>query len=291
MPHRHERFFASQSDRVPPVITMRLLLVSRIDNRDALTFAKTIKTVMEKDGTEVFFEHDTAKSLNTAGCSISEANADAVIVIGGDGTILRTIQQMEIPVPVIGINWGEVGFLADLEPSEALEFIKKMPGGFSVEERMRISLSNDSAHFGDALNEALIVTTRPAKMLKFSVIVDGVITEQFRADGLLISTPTGSTAYAMSAGGPIVDPRIQGFLLVPLAPYLLSSRPHLISSNRRLEIKMESLKSANLVIDGQKTIGLGTLMTIQVKRSDHPALFVDVKRNFFEKVDSKLRKL
>lgn len=270
---------------------MRLLLVSRIDNRDALIFAETIKTVLEKEGSEVFFERDTAKSLDIEGYSITEGDADAVIVIGGDGTILRTIQQMERPIPVIGINWGEVGFLADLEPSEALEFIKKMPCGFSVEERMRISLSNNNSCFGNALNEALIVTTRPAKMLKFSVIVDGVTTEQFRADGLLISTPTGSTAYAMSAGGPIVDPRIQGFLLVPLAPYLLSSRPHLISSDRNLEIKMESSKSANLVIDGQKTIELGTLMTINVKRSEHPALFVDVKRNFFEKVDNKLRKL
>ena len=156
---------------------------------------------------------------------------------------------------------------------------------------MRISLSNDSTFFGNALNEALIVTTRPAKMLMFSIVVDGVTTEQFRADGLLISTPTGSTAYAMSAGGPIVDPRIQGFLLVPLAPYLLSSRPHVISSNRRLEIKLESSKPASLVIDGQATFELGTSMTITVKRSEHPALFVDVKRNFFEKVDKKLRKL
>ena len=156
---------------------------------------------------------------------------------------------------------------------------------------MRITLSNDSTCLGTALNEALIVTSRPAKMLKFSIIVDGVTTEQFRADGLLISTPTGSTAYAMSAGGPIVDPRIQGFLLVPLAPYLLSSRPHLISSDRNLEVKLESSKPANLVIDGQKTIDLGISMTIAVKRSEHPALFVDVKRNFFEKVDNKLRKL
>ena len=89
--------------------------------------------------------------------------------------------------------------------------------------------------------------------------------------------------------GPIVDPRIQGFLLVPLAPYLLSSRPHLISSDRRLEVKLESSKPANLVIDGQKTIDLGTSMTIAVKRSRYRALFVDVKRNFFEKVDNKLR--
>ena len=128
-------------------------------------------------------------------------------------------------------------------------------------------------------------------MLMFSIIVDGVTTEKFRADGLLISTPTGSTAYAMSAGGPIVDPRIQGFLLVPLAPYLLSSRPHLISSNRHLEIKLESSKPANLVMDGQTTFELGTSMTITVKRSEHPALFIDVKRNFFEKVDKKLRTL
>jgi NAD+ kinase len=192
---------------------------------------------------------------------------------------------------VIGVNWGEVGFLADLEPAEALEFIKTLPSGFSVEERMRISLSNGDTFLGNALNEALIVTTRPAKMLVFSIIIDGVTTGQFRADGLLISTPTGSTAYAMSAGGPIVDPRIQGFLLVPLAPYLLSSRPHLISSNRHLEIKLESSKPASLVIDGQTTFELGTSMTITVKRSNDPALFIDVRRNFFEKVDKKLRKL
>jgi NAD+ kinase len=95
----------------------------------------------------------------------------------------------------------------------------------------------------------------------------------------------------MSAGGPIVDPRIQGFLLVPLAPYLLSSRPHLISSDRNLEVKLESSKPAHLVIDGQKTLDLGISMTIGVKRSEQPALFVDVKRNFFEKVDNKLRKI
>lgn len=270
---------------------MRLLLVSRIDNRDAVLFAEKIRDLLEKEGSEAVFETDTAAYLGIAGVPVSQADADAVIVVGGDGTILRTIQKMEQPIPVIGINWGEVGFLADLEPPEALEFIKEMPSGFSVEERMRISLSSDASWFGNALNEALIVTTRPAKMLKFSVIIDGVMTEQFRADGLLISTPTGSTAYAMSAGGPIVDPRIHGFLLVPLAPYLLSSRPHLISSDRNLEVRLESSKSANLVIDGQKTIGLGTFATIKVKRSTFPALFVDVKRNFFEKVDNKLRKL
>jgi NAD+ kinase len=270
---------------------MRILLVSRIDNRDALAFTEKVRTVLEKKGSDVVYDRDTAVALGVTGCSIADANPEIVIAIGGDGTILRTIQQMDRPIPVLGVNWGEVGFLADLEPSEALEFIHNLPSGFSVEERMRITLSNDGTCLGTALNEALIVTTRPAKMLKFSILVDGVPAEQFRADGLLISTPTGSTAYAMSAGGPIVDPRIQGFLLVPLAPYMLSSRPHLISSDRHLEIKLDSAKPAHLVIDGQKTISVGSSMTLEVKRSERPALFVDAGRNFFEKVDKKLRKL
>jgi NAD+ kinase len=270
---------------------MRILLVSRIDNRDALAFTEKVRTVLEKKGSDVVYDRDTAVALGVTGCSIADADPEIVIAIGGDGTILRTIQQMDIPIPVLGVNWGEVGFLADLEPSEALEFIENLPLVFSVEERMRITLSSDGTSLGTALNEALIVTTRPAKMLKFSILVDGIPAEQFRADGLLISTPTGSTAYAMSAGGPIVDPRIQGFLLVPLAPYMLSSRPHLISSDRHLEIKLDSAKPAHLVIDGQKTIGVGSSITIEVKRSERPALFVDVKRNFFEKVDKKLRKL
>ena len=270
---------------------MHLLLVSRIDNPDAIAYSRNVKEVLEQDGMYVSFDDDTAAILNETGQPLVDTTADVVVVVGGDGTILRTIQQMQRPVPVIGINRGEVGFLADLDPSDAIDFVRTLPRGFSVEERMRITLLKDGINLGTALNEALIVTTRPAKMLRFSILVDGITTEQFRADGLLISTPTGSTAYAMSAGGPIVDPRIQGFILVPLAPYLLSSRPHIISSNRRLEVRLESSKPANLVIDGQQTIELGTSMTLEVKPAKYPAKFVDVGRNFFEKVDSKLRKL
>ncbi len=270
---------------------MKVLIVSRIDNAEALGFARKIADILQSAGCDTAYDTDTAQALNEAGHSLETAVADLVVVVGGDGTILRTIQQMQNPAPVLGINWGEVGFLADLEPGDALDFIRQLPNGFSVEERMRISLCMGDRSLGVALNEALIVTTRPAKMLRFTIIVDGVMAEQFRADGLLISTPTGSTAYAMSAGGPIVDPRIQGFLLVPLAPYMLSSRPHLISSNRKLEVRVDSSKPAHLVIDGQQTIDLGTTSTIGIVRYDKPARFVDVKRNFFEKVDRKLRRL
>jgi len=270
---------------------MKVMLVSRIDNPDAVKFSREIFQILTNDGMDVVLERDTASVLGLDGLNMSGSGADIAIVVGGDGTILRTIHQMRDPIPVLGINWGEVGFLADLEPEDAFAFIKTLSSGFPIEERMRITLIKDGVSCGDSLNEALIVTTRPAKMLRFSIIVDGMIAEQFRADGLLISTPTGSTAYAMSAGGPIVDPRLHAFLLVPLAPYLLSSRPHLISSNRELTIRLESDKPANLVIDGQQTIELGTTTSLEVRKSEKPALFVDIKRNFFEKVDKKLRKL
>lgn len=270
---------------------MKAVIVSRIDNCEALVFARSVRTILSEENCQVVFDHDTATAAGESGPRLADVNVDVVIVIGGDGTILRTIQQLGRPVPVLGINWGEVGFLADLEPVDAPAFLRNLVRGFEIEERMRISLAKDGILLGTALNEALIVTTRPAKMLRFSIIIDGIVAEQFRADGLLVSTPTGSTAYAMSAGGPIVDPRIQGFLLVPLAPYMLSSRPHLISEGRRLEIRLESAKPAKLVLDGQQTVDLGTSSSLHVEKSLVPAQFVDVRRNFFEKVDKKLRNL
>jgi NAD+ kinase len=270
---------------------MKILLVSRIDLPDALGFARQMKAALEEESFPVTLDADTAAAIGERGLPFREIDADVAVVIGGDGTILRTVQQMRRQIPLVGINWGEVGFLADLEPGEALEFIRHLPDGFSTEKRMRISLFREGRHLGDALNETLIVTARPAKMLRFSIVVDEVVAGQFRADGLLISTPTGSTAYAMSAGGPIIDPRIEGFLLVPLAPYMLSSRPHFIDSNRLLEIRLESSKPANLVIDGQQTVDLGSLGILEVRRAEKPALFIDARRNFFEKVDNKLRKL
>lgn len=270
---------------------MKVLLVSRIDNRDALGFTEKVRSILTAAGCDVIPDHDSAPGSGGSGAPISGSGADVAVVVGGDGTILRTIQQLDHQVPVLGVNWGGVGFLADLEPEEALAFVRTLPEGFSVEERMRIAIYKDGTCLGNALNEAMIVTARPAKMLRIAIKIDGIVAEEFRADGLLISTPTGSTAYAMSAGGPIVDPVVQGFLLVPLAPYMLSSRPHLISSNRRLEVRLESSKKANLAIDGQQTFELEQSSTLEVRRSEKPALFVDVKRNFFRKVDEKLRKL
>ena len=267
------------------------MMVSRIDDEKAIEYTGKLGDALSRAGIDVEFETATAHGLHRQGSTFSKSRPDMAVIVGGDGTILRTVQAMDRQVPVIGINWGEVGFLADLEPEEAEGVLTTISDGFLVESRMRLSFFVGDSHIGDALNEVLIVTSRPAKMLRFGVIIDGILSERFRADGLLVSTPTGSTAYAMSAGGPIIDPRIEGALLVPLAPYMLSSRPHFISGDRSLEIRLESAKPTSLVIDGQESMDLGCEAAIRVKKSTTPALFVDVGRNFFAKVDEKLRRL
>ena len=270
---------------------MKVLLVSRIDDDNAVRFAGELAMLLARAGHRVLPEGELGARLGMSGVTLQQSEADLAVVIGGDGSVLRTVQDLPRQVPILGINWGEVGFLAELERDEAVAFLSAMGTDLPVERRMRISLALNGTPIGAALNEAVIVTSRPAKMLRFTVDVDGVTAERFRADGMLVSTPTGSTAYAMSAGGPIVDPRIEGFLLVPLAPYMLSSRPTFISSERTLRITLESEKPAQLVADGQKAWELQPGAVLDVGRSPDPALFVNVGKNFFEKVEQKLRRL
>ncbi|MDN7023373.1 NAD(+) kinase [Methanoculleus sp. FWC-SCC1] len=270
---------------------MRIVLISRIDDDEALAFTASLAQHLKELGHTVLFEAGTGRLLGERGVPFEEFDADLAVVVGGDGSVLLTVHRMRRQIPILGINWGEVGFLASLEPEEAEAFFATLTDGFPVERRMRITLSMQGEELGTALNEAVIVTERPAKMLRFSVAVDGKTAERFRADGILISTPTGSTAYAMSAGGPIIDPRINGFLVIPLAPYMLSSRPHLISSDRTLDIQLETEKPAHLVVDGQSTYELDKNTVISVRMADVPACFVRIGKPFFERVEQKLRRL
>lgn len=269
---------------------MQIQIQTRIHDPRISTYSQRLRDYLSSLGHDVQFGPEDLNDETTVLFSPLHP-PDLVVVVGGDGTILLSVQRMPIQVPIIGVNWGEVGFLADLEPDEAFQYFEQLRNPVLSEPRMRISLSVDDRHVGDALNEALIVTERPAKMLKFLIHIDEVVAERFRADGLLISTPTGSTAYAMSAGGPIVDPRVEAFLMVPLAPFMLSNRPHLIDSARSVRVTLEAEKPAKLVIDGQIITHIGELSTIRISRSLEQAQFLDAGKNFFEKINRKLRHL
>lgn len=269
---------------------MNILILSRYSDVRAGEFSEILQDKLLNHG---FFVSICNRDLLHADTSLFnlENKPDMIVVVGGDGTILLATQRMPVQIPILGINYGEVGFLADVDPDEAFSFITSLALPLPVEPRMRIELRLNGKLLGTSLNEALLVTDRPSKMLKFLINIDGNIAERFRADGLIISTPTGSTAYAMSAGGPIVDPRIEGFLMVPLAPFMLSNRPHLIDSARKVSVTLEAAKPVKLVIDGQTEIHLEESCKIDLLKSPDPAQFLDAGQNFFEKINRKLRHL
>ena len=258
---------------------MKIGLMSRIDRPDAIELAKSVSQILTDGGHQV-------ESWST------DSSNDMVVVIGGDGTILRTVSQMkDLQVPILGINMGGVGFLADIEPEEAIAYMKSITT-VKIEERIRINVRNGAEVVGTALNEIAILHNHGGDLISFAIMIDGVTVQVFKADGLIISTPTGSTAYAMSAGGSIVDPLIHdGYLIVPVAPYLLSSRPQLVSTKRKLEIVIKYTDSANIVVDGVNVGEVKSCIPIEIQIDPNPAKFVFVNRNFFKKVGDKLRRI
>jgi len=145
---------------------MKIILISRIDDRDALQYTEQMGRLLSGWGHDISFDQTTADAIGERGCRLEESDATLAVVIGGDGTILHSVQRMVQQKPVLGINWGEVGFLADIEPVEAEKFLREMEPGFPIERRMRLILTRDGEILGSALNEALIITSRPAKMLR-----------------------------------------------------------------------------------------------------------------------------
>lgn len=272
---------------------MKICIVSRVDLKDPVELAQSLGWTLMDHGFDVVYENAVASELGYEGVLLSspEFSVDMIVVLGGDGSVLRVVRLLRRQIPVMGVNQGRVGFLTDLERDHAAEFLSQVRLPLAVEPRMRITLEQDGRVLGSALNEAVLVTSRPAKMLQFETLVDGKKMGEFRADGLIIGTPTGSTAYAMSAGGPIVDPLIEAFVLVPLAPFMLSSRPQLISSESAIEVRLISSKPAQLVLDGQMQYDIGEEASLIIRKSPEPAQFVNIGRSFFEKVEQKLRML
>jgi NAD+ kinase len=242
---------------------------------------------------EILLEPDLAHKLGGRGTSVQEMadlKVDFIVSVGGDGTILRTIHKMADPLPILGVNMGTLGFLVDLEPENAADKIESLISGFEVDERPRLKVLLNRRSLPPATNEVALIAASPAKMIEFEIIVDGSLMEDFRADGVIVATATGSTAYAMSAGGPIVDPRVDALVLVPMAPFKLSSRPWVLPGRSTIEIKLKlPEKDALVVIDGQNMATISQNDLLVMGRADTPARFVKVDRNgFYQKVKSKL---
>ena len=246
---------------------------------------------LDEHGVEAVVNEEAAVVVDSDGVPVSDMGevADVVLTVGGDGTVLRTLSHMHEPVPILCINTGRVGFLAGATPEDALEKVSEILDGYDVEKRERLGVEVEGETLPPALNETVIVTSRPAKIMGFDVYHNDELVESIRSDGVVVATPTGSTAYSMSAGGPIVEPHVESRLVVPLAPFRMGVAPWVLGSDRRTTVVPTRVdKPATVVIDGDEYVEVGRGDEVSFKRAEHDALFVDTGDTFFEKVRSKL---
>jgi NAD+ kinase len=239
---------------------------------------------------EIILDAETAAMLKLPGMNIEEMDVDLLVCIGGDGTILRALHALQKPIPVLGINMGAIGFLAEVQPEDSASTLNKLLEGFEIErkERLAVEIPGAREKIPYAMNEAVVITSKPGKMLHFVIFIDGLELEQLRADGVIFATPTGSTAYAMSAGGPLVDPKVDATIIVPIAPFKLSARPTVVDIQSEIGFALLEIKNAELVIDGQFYRSIGKGERISITRGE-PAFFVRIWDKHFLKLRDKLR--
>ena len=239
---------------------------------------------------DVELETRTAELIGKEGVSIDELSGDTLIVLGGDGTILYALQHVNIPI--FPINTGSVGFLSETAANENYdEYLTNLEEGkYEIEDVQRLDLFCNNLKMGTALNEVVLHAAHVSKIQTFEIKVNKQSIETVRSDGIIIATPTGSTAYAMSVGSPIINPNVPCFVIVAIAPYSMNSRPIIISDKGMLTIKILTEKETVMVMDGQEEISINMEDNIELKRSEEPAKIIRFSTTFFERMNTKLRK-
>ncbi len=267
-------------------------LAARCDRPEVLQMVKDIIANFHSM-VKIYVSTATAEVLGIEGTPIErmrDEGVELIITVGGDGTVLRNIAKMKDPLPILGINMGTLGFLVDVEPEDAIETIEEVLYGFTYTERMRMDVFLNGEMIETATNEIAVMSAKPAKIIQLEVYVNDCRLDEMRADGVVFATPTGSTAYAMSAGGPIINPRVNAIVVVPVAPFKLSSRPWVIPSDSEITVKLsDNEKEAVIAIDGQKSYRIKPDDVVKLKKSKYPARFVRILDTcFYERVQRKL---
>lgn len=259
----------------------------------AILAERQLSVVVDTDTARLLKEHDLA-SYNRDELS---RHCDVVMVVGGDGTMLNVAKSMASgKIPVIGINRGRLGFLTDILPGELEARVEELlHEKFSVESRFLLdaSLRTDSGeqHLGAALNDVVLHPGKAAQMIEFELFVDDKFVYSQESDGLIVATPTGSTAYALSAGGPIMHPDLNAVVLVPMYPHSLSSRPLVIDGDReiRIVVAAKGRLHPQLSCDGQVIYTASAGDEILVAKKSVPLqLLHPPEHSFYQACRSKL---
>jgi len=250
---------------------------------------------LKKYSNEVFIE-DSSDYKNDLLTTLSHeeftSKADLIIVFGGDGTLLASARRyLKFNIPILGINMGTVGFLTDIKIEDFEIVIKDIiDGNCKIEERNLVSATfNNTTVYG--LNEIVIHSGAYTQLMRYRLSVNEKVVYEQRSDGLIIATPTGSTAYALSAGGPIIHPELDVWTILPMLPQSISSRPFVISSNEEVKVNLlrGPLESAKICADGQEDISTPYLEDIKIsKMKDKLRLVHPLDNDFFEACREKL---
>ena len=251
-------------------------------------------------GLEVLLSRETAAVAGGSGLErhVLAGRVDLILVLGGDGTLLAVARAVgHQPVPLLGVNLGTLGFLAEISQGELYPTLEEvLAERFHTEHRMRLSVSvqrggREEAGFL-ALNDAVISNTVLSRMVDLETHADGAPVAIYHADGLIAATPTGSSAYSLSAGGPLVLPGFEAILLTPICPHALTQRPLVLPETCEIEVRVLDTRGgqAHLTVDGQVGCPLDTDARVVVQRSPHSVrLLVPPGRNRFEVMRKKLR--
>jgi len=276
----------------------RVALIGKLRSAEIAESLRGLRAMLEQRGCEVLIERETASGLGLRGVDYAAIGAEAklAIVVGGDGTMLAAARNLvRHHVPLVGVNQGRVGFMTDIGHDDMRSGIGAiLEGRYSIEERAlleaEIKRNNKSVLQTIALNEAVVGKGSQGRLIEFNLLIDGEFVYTLRADGVIVATPTGSTAYAMSAQGPILHPAVPAFALVPLNPHTLSARPVSVSDRMMIEIVLVRALDARAHFDGFALADMQQGDRLLLKRSADAVRFVHPPGySYFATLREKLR--
>jgi len=269
----------------------KAVLFVNVNKKNTVVAADEIKTELEKRGIEVavFSIKDKSTSLSEDGSPLPNEKWDIAFSLGGDGTVLYTARSVApLGVPIMPINLGTLGFVAEVNKKDWLDvFLKWEKGEITPTRRcmLDISVERESKIIKNyfCLNDAIISYTDIAKLIKLNAHIAGAEIVSYRADGIIVATPTGSTAYSMSAGGPILDPELEALILNPICPFALSNRPFVLPSKQTLTIAVaeEQRSGVVLMVDGQDTFPLECKDKVHIKQAPFGAELIFNGRSIY----------
>jgi NAD+ kinase len=267
-------------------------IVARYDKKQALKLAEKLTEYLINKGLKVYIEDTLAGKLKVQEKRVALGNmkTDFIITIGGDGTILRTCIAAPKPEPpILAVNMGVRGFLTEVEPKAACTAVEKtLKGEFKIEKCAKLAVSTDEETMPDALNDVVISAREPSKILYTQIRKDHTPILKCQADGLIVSTQTGSTGYSLSAGGPVLDPEVDAFVLTPICS-LTVFRSLVFPADSKVTIEAIRPKEMLVLIDGNyRQLVTSKTHTLTITRSKNLTSFIRFKDDFYQRLRSRL---